>query len=108
MNHLRLFENFEDEPQIGDYVYCDLDRKSSTPIYVAAGIDFINNSIGQFRIFNPNYPSLSKNKYMIYYDNAPKEILPSKRVSMNLSDIVAFAPTIEELELKMKQLKFNL
>jgi len=101
MKHLRLFENFENKPQIGDYVYCYAEPDN---IYRSV----VNDNIGQFRIINPNYPSLSKNKYMIYYDDAPVKILPSKRVSMSLNDIVAFAPTIEELELKMKQLKFNL
>ena len=63
MKYLKLYEEHSnDEPQIGDYVYC-VDNSSGKVN------DFIKNRIGQILQINDRTATFPYKEYLITYDN---------------------------------------
>ena len=111
MKYLKTFESL-DEPKVGDYVYM---RSSAISEEVK---DLVNNSVGKITkiTYEFNYEDVDKNGLIEYIDvkyNFPESIL--KKFGDKLNDrgfnpdqLVAFAPTIKELELKVAAKKYNI
>ena len=111
MKYIKTFENLNlnNQPKVGDYVYVNT--------YYADDviINFLNNNIGKIirRI---------DRGFVVKYDNAPDEFnIESENHDNNLDycfsnnnwnvdydEIIAFAPTKKELELKIQSNKYNL
>lgn len=114
MKYLKQYEFFEDEPQIGDYVLCDikLERHNERENIM----NFVNNNIGQ--IIN-----IQDTEIRVQYTNVPKEIknwFRQDTISFNGKEydkysklihsdkIIAIGKTPEEVKIKIDANKYNL
>jgi len=115
MKYLKKFENFEDNPQIGDYVICGdpgVDKENHLEMY-----NFITNNIGQITKIDDKKRISSL--YYIHYNNIPDNLkFWNQRQRSKTSDdyildqepfrrknITIWAKTIEELKLKLSAFK---
>lgn len=109
------FENFHlDEPQIGDYIYCD--GKNAYP----EEKEFISKNIGKLVGYDWSQEPLDDSVYLIEYENIPENIINDFFYTdlqdhdyedcypAQMEEIVAWAPTIEELKIKINAHKYNI
>ena len=112
ITQFKIFENLKSELKVGDYV---LMRSNASAKEL---LEFINNNIGQVIKIN-NFEDL---RIRVRYNNIPDNVIPwfgfaerqfppSIRTAARIFDInqiVEFAKTKEELELKLAAKKYNL
>lgn len=106
MKYIKQFENLINVPEVGDYV---LIHDELWFKYPNSGMkrysDFVNNTIGQIS-------EVSKSFVGIKYRNIPDDIDDFFNSvggrSFKKEDIVAFAKTKKELEMKLTEIKYNL
>jgi hypothetical protein len=99
MKHLKYFENaIEDKPQVGDYVLMKSQAGGDTEIYIDKTIGLITKFDSQGGVqsagVHVKYP---KNYYTGINDRL-----------FNINQIVNFAPTKKELQIKLTSNKFNI
>jgi hypothetical protein len=103
MKHLKLFEELQDKPQIGDYIYVDVKDNFGLPKEQIEDaktrtfkiVDRQDNRIGINIVYTIKaVPESGRKNYNDWYlfDN----------------NVLCFAPTIEELKLKYQTQKYNL
>lgn len=95
MKYIKTFEDTQNEPRIGDYV---LMRSETGNPNVEK---FVNNTIGQLYQFDVAGGVIIKYKNSPYNDDGQKRMF-------HRSQIVAFSPSIDELKLKIRTIKYNL
>jgi hypothetical protein len=98
---IRLFEEFNIVPKVGDYVLCEDDTIKSVSFFVSRNIGQIimNNGIGD------EYP------YLVRYSNIPLDIIDYFDYSsrdFSKEEILHFSKDIEELKAIISSRKFNL
>ena len=120
MKHLKLYESFEKEPQIGDYVICEdslVNARGKRGVHDENDfIDFITNNVGQYIAENNGEYSFSYQfRYVIKYENIPKNIVgyfTNGRFEdvrgMKREEILYFSPNKEDLDLIINAKKYNL
>ena len=106
MKYIKKFENLKDEPEVGDYTIC------ISPNFVVNEklIDFIESNIGRItKMYDVS--SLKSKKYYILYDNVPISLeyyFDKNTRIFNEDEIIEFAKTKEDLEIKLQANKYNL
>lgn len=111
MKYIKTFEQQQirydipkDDICEGDYVLVD-DRSNAVK-------DFTNNNIGKvYKIINHHVK-----KFMVVYENMPPRLAPwfdeysnvGQTRTYKIHEIIVWAKTKEELELKMKAKKYNI
>jgi hypothetical protein len=99
---IKIFEEYNNKPEVGDYVLINYKIK-----YDKDFESFINNNIG--KLFEVDFKF---NEIEVEYENVPENIKKiwfyNNTVVFNISDIVEYGKTIEELELKLASKKYNL
>jgi hypothetical protein len=99
---IKIFEEYNNKPEVGDYVLINYKIK-----YDKDFESFINNNIG--KLFEVDFKF---NEIEVEYENVPENIKKiwfyNNTVVFNISDIVEYGKTIEELELKLAINKYNL
>lgn len=106
---LKIFENINNIPEIGDYVKVNLTDYFG--VFSLGAINFINYNIPK----NINYIFNTNNELSairVKYDNIPENFKrlfdKNGTIILRLEAIECFGKTIEELELKLKSNKYNL
>jgi len=113
----KLFEN-KQEPQIGDYVICDIevaiDIKDINYVMEQKYKNFLRNNIGKYV---KNVPD-ARFSYCIAYDYIPNEFkffirkyddFPNVQIiGVERSEILVFSKNKEDLEVKLNANKYNL
>jgi hypothetical protein len=108
MKYIKTFEDYPQHPQPGDYL--SINRDGIRGEYR----DFINRTI--CKLINYNHES---NEIYVRYDDVPENLKvefykigtgssSGYYKSFGIRDIVDFAPTKKELQLKLKAMKYNL
>ena len=98
----KLFENNEDRPIVGYYILCDISPYTTDEEFII----FMNNNIGKIQKTNDD-------SYLIKYYNIPKKLndwyfgIGDVRHFIE-EDILLYASTKKELEIKISANKFNL
>ena len=99
---IKIFEDYNNKPEVGDYVLINYKVK-----YDKDFESFINNNIGLLSVVD-----FKNNEIEVEYENVPEKIKKiwfyNNNVVFNISDIVEYGKTIEELEIKLKINKYNL
>ena len=98
MKYLKMYENFN-TPQIGDYVYVKFSEKFSDANYKK-----LEDHVGEIEEYDGTH-------YNIKFDRFEKLASSHKdfiHFWMSPNDIVVFAKTKEELELRKNASKYNL
>ena len=138
MKYLRTFEDISDKPKVGDYVLIkvNLSRTHLALTYHKQLEEYMNNNFGQIININVYHSEFTGNDIVdlyVKYHNIPEEIMdwfsksqPCKNSPptgdvfiadqigytgyrrFDIDRIVEFAPTEEELKLKLAAKKFNL
>jgi len=115
MKHLRTYENFESSvkelnrmPRTGDFV--QLNYKNDEQYFDVHNTydaikDVINNNIGEVVELKHMFELLVKYNYSPFKDD-PGKI--TQYINSDTNHIVDFAPTREELEIKLTANKFNI
>lgn len=111
-------KNITEEPQINDYVICHISTDDFTGL--RKELDYINNTIGQiYKILEAetlNIPNRFR-FYIKYNTEIPEDIKywfgynkEEKRYFRSVigENILYFAPTLEELKIKISATKYNL
>jgi len=103
MRYIKTYEDTQDELQIGDYVWCDEFKFSSSRYFTL-------NNIGQYVrkaeiITNPQ-------QFMIRYENVPTSLryvfTTDNCRTMGRSEIIFFSPNKEDCEACLAANKYNL
>lgn len=111
MKHIKLYENFNELPEIGDYVLVDITDANKE--YQ----NFINDNIGRIIfINNPDdwilyleYENIPKNIRHMFSHSAPgKQNLTSYVTVLHVNDIKHFSKNKENLEAILASKKYNL
>ena len=89
MKYIKKFENKENKPESGDYVYCKLPKGESTP----------NEFFGILKI-----DTYSHFPYKVELLNTEEE----KNVLVRPEEIMFFTKNIEDIKMYMDSLKYNL
>jgi len=122
MKHIKEFENIQETPQIGDYVLCQETLNDNTDVH-----NFLSNNIGKIiKISEANtddyWPGKSifrthlvefntepnRNRTYMDFTRKNKNMNTTYFKSFNKKQIVAFGKTINEVELKLAQKKYNI
>jgi len=115
MKYLRTYEDISNKPKEGDYVLMRINLlKTNTLTYQLQLEEYISNNFGQIDSIN-----FWTDEVTVKYFNIPEEIKnwfqppsPACRRSryrkFNIDRIVEFAPTEEDLKLKIAAKKYNL
>lgn len=109
MKHIKLFEENYDKPKVGDYVLMKTKVDELK--------NFIDNTIGiLYSIEHEDEKELTS--YTVKYENIPTQVSwrffsNNENGEINCKNfraplLVEFAPTIEELKVKLTANKFNL
>jgi hypothetical protein len=111
MRYIKSYEELNNEPQIGDYVYCYLEDHTVNDF-----LNFINSSIGKLIDVRYNYDNTSS--YAIMYENIPKNIkfwfdnnifsFENNMEEPGLASIKFWAKNKEDLEDMLAADKYNL
>lgn len=95
MRYIKKFEN-QETPKIGDYVIMSSSSNSDAVVH------FIENSIGQIIFFE------KPDGVYVRYNNIPEHLDIEDVRSFYMNQIIHFASTKEELQIKIDQKKYNL
>lgn len=119
MKHLKLYEDIETEIQLGDYIVCkdelfEYPTKNNDKDFV----DFISNNIGRFVEINDGDRYAHQYKYLVQYQNVPKNLSDYFDLYKGYNSLRAFSRSeiirkatpeeIEELKIKNDAFKYNL
>lgn len=120
MKYLKTFEKLQEQPEVGDYVLIN------TVSTIKGVSEYINNTFGQIIDIQPDKIDIwdfkSVGDIVVKYTDVPSEIKSwfnkNKNITRNYArefdrrfspeQVVAFAKTKEELELKLTANKYNL
>jgi hypothetical protein len=103
MKHIKMFEDLNKEPEVGDYVLVRIDLK----MYVLKDVvnNFINNNIGKIAY---KYTENVK----VVYDNPPPELEKwfgfNGARTFDMDRIVDFDKSKEKLKLRLAANKYNI
>ena len=107
MKHIKIYENIDNDPKIGDYVICNENLS-----YYDELVNFLSNNVG--RIVLKNYTIVNVCfDYLVQYDYIPKELdiyfyNSSNLRPINIDDIIKFSENKEDLEMYINAKKYNL
>ena len=117
MKYLKLFEQQDSEPKVGDYVLIHTNMSKSEYRWILIS-NFINNTIGQIVSIIPDttssYGGIIVGHIEVKYTNIPKgtetwfiSLNNTYTRCFNKGQIVAFGKTPEEVEIKLNAKKYN-
>lgn len=101
MKYIKAYEKLSDEPQIGDYVLCEInDYDNRLEKFTKSNIGQIiskDNSPYPYRIKYENIPTYLKGRFG--YDNTR---------GISREEIINFSPNKEDLKALLNAIKYNL
>ena len=111
MKYIKTYENLTNDPQIGDYIKVDSSKMNVISPGVDGLIDFFDNEVG--RITEINSAELRNGGYpyiVTFHKMMPNSMIgPSDyNMAFNITELLAWAPDMETLKIKIDAKKYNL
>lgn len=101
MKHIKIYEDYKELPEIGDYVVVD-----SKSVNIKFN-NYVNNNVGKL-----NHYGLSKSIVWVEYFSIPEELKQhfddDKYAILEKNRIVYFSSDEKNAELYLKTMKFNI